>query len=408
MNINREVLKGINFTKGITKAQKEEILKLINGSEGNDKDILFIYYLDRTKIFQCTCGETGIFRKGSNDTKCPKCNCEKLIEIDLDYMEGGYLIGYNLEKLQSNKNEIKVEITPYGLMNYSNDSFDFDIGSDLWTLTYNKDTKEFSVTDYLDYEVDSISELYTNEFYSSEGSYLCNNQLSSIFKEIVQNIELEDYFYLNEMILDLILKVKAPIYRDYRIKRTCLKKFNNYMDDSIKEIDNYLNELRSKNVIDIDKDNIEEAFGVNDIRDVQYISNLDEFKISKDFDRLILKNKLDLYLDYFKETKNVDITLRDKINIIKLTNKANVDFYTMIKHIFRGINNENLTLNDIIYSLEDELRYRNEYPIDFSKPYSSKIKLKREFYEKSDIDKDILDKISKKPTLDTIYKALIG
>lgn len=80
----------------------------------------------------------------------------------------------------------------------------------------------------------------------------------------------------------------------------------------------------------------------------------------------------------------------------------------MIKHIFRGINNENLTLNDIIYSLEDELRYRNEYPIDFSKPYSSKIKLKREFYEKSDIDKDILDKISKKPTLDTIYKALIG
>lgn len=410
MEINREILNDIKIIESITPEQKTEMLKLFNGSKGKLKDIVLLFDIDNSTFFQCTCGEKGFIKKNVRNYECPKCGCSNTIDIECSYNPDSYLLGYCFEELKSdNEDEIQVKIIPYGLMNLSFSSYNFDISDDYWILKYNKISKELIITNCYDEIITDKSDFYLSDFDFLECSFISNNQLFDIFREIIPNNDENEEYTLLDILIDFILQLKAPIYRDYRVNRTCLKRFDRYGDlESLEEIDSYLNELREKEIIDIDKDNLEEAFGINDIEFIYSIKDLDKFKDLKEFDDLVVKNELEIYLDYFKDVKNVTITAENKENIIKLCKETNVDFITMIKHIFRGINNEDLELDNIIYSLREELKYIEEYPIDFNKPYSSKIKGKRVFNRNCSIDNSILNKVAQKPTLDTLYKALIG
>lgn len=410
MEINKEILKGMSIIESITLEQKKEMLKLFNGSKGKLKDIVLLFDINDSTFFQCTCGEKGFIKKGVRNYDCPKCGCNEIVDIECDSDNDSYLLGYCFEELEcNNEDEIQVKITPYGLMEISLSSYNFDTSNNYWILKYNKISKELIITNYYDDVVTDISDFYLYDFRYSECAFISNNQLFDIFREIIPKNNVNEEYTLEEILKDFILQLKAPIYRDDRITGTCLKRFDRYGDlESLDEIDSYLNEIREKGVIDIDKDNLEEAFGSNDIQFIYSIKDLDKLKGLKEFDDLVVKNELEIYLDYFKDVKNVTITAENKEGIIKLCNETNVDFITMIKHIFRGINNEDLKLDDIIYSLKKELKYIEEYPIDFNKPYSSKIKGKRVFNRTCSINNSILNKVAQKPTLDTLYKALIG
>ena len=410
MEINKEILKGMSIIESITLEQKKEMLKLFNGSKGKLKDIVLLFDINDSTFFQCTCGEKGFIKKGVRNYDCPKCGCNEIVDIECDSDNDSYLLGYCFEELEcNNEDEIQVKITPYGLMEISLSSYNFDTSNNYWILKYNKISKELIITNYYDDVVTDISDFYLYDFRYSECAFISNNQLFDIFREIIPKNNVNEEYTLEEILKDFILQLKAPIYRDDRITGTCLKRFDRYGDlESLDEIDSYLNEIREKGVIDIDKDNLEEAFGSNDIQFIYSIKDLDKLKGLKEFDDLVVKNELEIYLDYFKDVKNVTITAENKEGIIKLCNETNVDFITMIKHIFRGINNEDLKLDDIIYSLKEELKYIEEYPIDFNKPYSSKIKGKRVFNRTCSINNSILNKVAQKPTLDTLYKALIG
>ena len=410
MEINREILSGIKIIESITPEQRVEMLKIFNGSKGQLKDVVLLFDIDNSTFFQCTCGEKGFIKKNVSNYNCSKCGCSETIDIECSYNSDSYLLGYCFEELKcDNEDEIQVKITPYGLMNLSFSSYDFYIDDDYWVLKYNKATKKLIITDYFDEIITDKSSFYLSSFDFIEASFVSNNQLFDIFREVIPNNVRNDEYMLIEILRDFILQLKAPIYRDYRVNRTCLNKFDKYGDlDSLDEIDAYLDELRANAVIDIDKDNLEEAFGSTDIEFIYSIKDLNKFKDIKEFDNLVFENKLEIYLDYFKDVKNVKITAENKENIIKLCSETNVDFVTMIKHIFRGINNEDLELDSIIYSLKEELKYIEEYPIDFTKPYSSKIKGKRVFNRNCSIDDSILNKVAQKPTLDTLYKALIN
>lgn len=409
MEINRDILTNINMTNSLTLEQKNEMLKIFNGSKGVLKDFILLFYINNGQFAQCSCGEKGLVDKNDYDYKCPKCGCDEIIEVYCDNSEGSDLLGFCYEDVSEEESEIKVKITPYGLFNRSLSSYDFDLSDDFYTVKYDIESKEITITDSYNELVVNKYQLSISGFYSPECSYVSNNQLFEIFKELIPKHRVNDEFTLRNIMVDFLLQLKAPIYRDNRVENTCLKRFNGYYElETLDEIDDYLNKLRKDNIIDIDKDNIEEAFKSDNVDFICNVKNLDDLKELREFDELVLKNELELYLEYFIEVKEVEITTSNKQDIIKLCEETQVDFKTIIKHIFRGINNEDLKLSYIISNIKTELKYIEEYPIDFSKPYSSKRKKKREFNRNCPIDDSILERIYKKPTLDTLYKALIG
>ena len=401
----------INILDTITKEQREAILKIINGTHGHTENVVMISCVNDNKLAQCTCGTNGLFL--DYDYVCPNCGTNIYFEHEYSKYNNDLLlgIGYNVTKYTDE--ELEVVLYNYSRINSTHSSYEIYCDDDYpIILKFNNSSKELKI--YQDKEeitdLEELETLYCNGDEFIYETYKELNVLPLLFQRYFKNIKCNETYTLIGRLIDIYTQVKIPMYRDENVSKCrFLKQFTDYghcNTSNLNDIDKYYSKLKESYDIDVDKETLTEAFHGASIADILSITSLDDYKYVNDFDNFVLKYKLTNYLEYFKETKDIVINGTEKVKILEFMTKINIDFDIMIKFIFRGINNEDVTLTKVLKDMNILLSNISEFPIDFTKPYSQSLVGKINFYKQSNLDKNILDSIGKKPTLSNLYSNL--
>lgn len=406
----------VDFTKPLPEKMVHLFHLLIKGNTNQNTNCIFHYVVNDWNYFVDFKGYSKKIKVTKYDYKERdklnnmiaeyKSNYQYYIELDFD--EGySYNIGYQLMTYETN-DELRFRIVPFGIL--CEEKMFLKMGETAYYFIYCKKTKHVKIQYDHWYNIESAENEFENLIFEEENKtdfinmeemdldsdYELNISQIELLYNIIKKYEPNLYCEPIPNIIEALFKIKKhiqyPIFSNQEVLHH-IKQFEKVTPEELIQLGYHPEYYDIKNCFGID------SFINEPIR-------LEDIKVIKKW-KIITKNHLiEPIIEYYHEINEIEFELNDIKLFLELFSQIKEDPRDIIKYVLRGVAAEHLDLHTVLRNTKD--LYKKGFIKSWKGRYTQKLVQKNNMRNYIRLDKEILDAIEEKPTLDNLYKQLFS